>query len=483
MDVYLPPNPTIADMPPILLPPITNGVPLDGNAVAIFSDSHVWVTKTFISTPNWVEVTPDNLLGTVRDIRKVTYGLYVLGSDDTDSRLYYCENVFAANPAWVVTDITGIYTAIRVGSTTGVVYLEGYISGGGSTTVLDLYATEADYDTGISLAISDNVDISAVGTWCYGIGPSGCTDADGEPGSFNPTAQMPAEFLNSLIAHVDVGGAWFKVGVSFSFTAVANGNLYLGQNDSAHIDNSGFQRVTINVNGGSVSGIQSVYSDDFGVTFATPELIDVNGGGFDTVKVGTVALAGGVGQVYKVTSGGAWAAYGDPLPDVAAIPTAIFAPFYKFGSTTVKNSSTNPEYLVAFSVLDSDTASLYKVTSSGTVFTDITPVVSGDEGLAIDPDCIWMPWYSGAVIFAVLSFGGSPRLVVSANSGSTWSDKGILDDDANMVVSRLSDKLARQTYISNGNPAYSPNRGTSIISKSYPESQSTEPVLGIQVYG
>lgn len=510
-DVYLPPLPTIDDIPPITLPtPSAPPIPLDGNAVVTHTTDSIWYTRNFISTPIWVEITPDDVEGTIRDFAREGYGGYLLTSDGASSWVYYSANVFVAGGGWgTPTEVTGEYDLIRTTSTLGRVYIEGILTEEDEEEPawipFDYDLTEDDYDITIGTFACD---LTPAGQWTLGVGfestYSACQDAiPGQSGwalqiNWNLTDLIPNPARNITIRGAIGGDNIFTVDGSPGGTPIASDNIevdsisYFDERDYSdfwYTDPA--ENVTVTGISGEYCenctqavGLVTRFSDDYGSTFEQPELVGATatGGGLDSLKIGAVALVGSDGQVKKATSGSTWADYGDPLP-LDFVPICLHIPRFQFGSTSSGNTSTTPQYLIASSVEDDDGATMYKVTSSGTVFTDITPVVGSDKGLAIGASCVWMPWWSGSIIFAVLDFGGSPRLVVSTNGGTSWTDRGILDDDALSVIGRKGDKTNQQLYLTNGGPAYSRNRGSSISTKSYPEDSATDPVIDIEVYG
>lgn len=226
--------------------------------------------------------------------------------------------------------------------------------------------------------------------------------------------------------------------------------------------------------------IISKYSTNYGASFATTVTVGDSPGvffGVDTQKVGTVVLIGTAGQVVKATSGGAYSAYGDPMPTGSA-PSAIWIPAKQFGGTT-NNGGANPQYLVASSVLTASDESLWKVTASGVTFTDITPQIGGVYGVAVSPDCIAMPWGSGSKIAAIMDFGGDIHLVTSTNAGASWTNRGQINDDALYVRFRKGDTQALQLFISNGDElTVSPSLGANLISKSI----ASDEIIGVEPF-
>jgi hypothetical protein len=234
---------------------------------------------------------------------------------------------------------------------------------------------------------------------------------------------------------------------------------------------------------GSGGGLAAVaYTDDGGETFSPQTIGDAPGafGGCDTIRIGDVCLAGIDGQVMKSSAGGAFAAYGSAMP-TGGQPNAIYIPRFKFGTTDQTNTTSDPEYLVASDTLTAGNEALWKVTSTGTVFTDITPHDGTNYGLAVAHNCMSMHWKSGSKIAGVFQFGAGRKLAVSEDAGASWAFQ-VLNANALSVEFRKGDPSATKLYISNGNPAYSPDLGDSVTTKAFPGDASTNPILGMQIY-
>lgn len=124
-----------------------------------------------------------------------------------------------------------------------------------------------------------------------------------------------------------------------------------------------------------------VYSTDYGATFATPQAVGAtaNGAsGFDTQRSGANSFAACSGKVRRATSlGGAYSDYYTPTGSAQA--TCVILPYYKWGSTSTKNTNaTNPDIVIGLNAVDGSSRTLLWVeggSSPGTVH-DITPVAS-----------------------------------------------------------------------------------------------------------
>jgi len=483
--IYLPDNPTPPQLPP--MPPVPGtplGIPVDGNAVVYWSGSHIWYTRNFLGLNTAFDITPDDLLGTIRDFALVGQRGYLLSNDGTDSAFYYTANAFATSPSWVTTSVTSTYQTIEPTSTEGTLYLYGTPTNNSTVNVLgttDLPGT----DSGFGVTLGDTVSITATGLWGYN--SAGAVWSANGAGFTDPTAVSTTADVAALLARIGTSGTWIDIGASGSFVAASTGNVYLIMNDATgqFANNSGALLVTLSASIGT--NAKTAYGTSYGASFASPQTVGAQPGfigGVSAIRIGTSVIAGEDGQVRIATSaGGAYSDYGSATP-TGTQPSALIIPRYQFGSTSSGNTSTStPQYLMGSNILGASNKAVLKVTASGATFTDITPSNGGDYGLVISPHSLAMPWWSGSRIAGVLMFGSSPRLVVSTNAGSAWTDRGILDDDAVMVTYRKGDRTMKQLFLTNGGPAFSPDHGATIVTKSYPADSATEPIIGIAAYG
>lgn len=499
--VELPFPPTV---PPPQLPPVPPGnvIPIDGNTVVIASDSHVWYTTKFkYSTRRWFDITPENILGTIRDVAIDGQRIYVLSSNGTNSKVHSAPNAFSNSIEYTDSaSITGTYTYIQTTSTQGSLYIEGAVSETSypGTVVYDFTIDQQGWD------IANDTTPPATGGYGTYVGGTGFHSNTGNNGysflgisktvSINQITEIrlyTSVGFSTLDYAWDGGSGQFPTWTG-SYYKKTYGSPFDGSYMEIYADIFGSEQylTRIEIDSGSITipaGTASLYSADFGATFGSLQSISSTlsaPNGTDAIKIGVPLLVGDAAQVKIATAvHGAYSAYGSAMP-TTAVPTCIVLPRYQFGSTSTGNVGTNtPQFLVSSAVLSAGSETMWKVTSSGATYTNITPTVSGDKGLAISFRSVAMHWRSGSIIVAVLSFGGSPRLVISTNAGSSWTDKGIIDDDAKMVVFRNGDTTMQELYIANGGPAYSPNRGTSISTYAYPANSATEPIFKILVYG
>lgn len=455
-DIVLPPIPTEDDTPPYTPAPVANG-----NTVAILYATGIWIASDvfYTNTPNWREITPDADL-TWTNFQWVGLGSkggYCIGNDGTDSVFFYTADAVSPGAVWTETAVPGMYTKIRVGSTAGEVYvlgqddvgtpcpLDGWVVSGGNGTEID---RGDDY---ITLVATFNGAQYQAAIQSSSVSGDCCSFSD----------------IQALSGTLGVGVFGF---CGEAFGTYLNAGFPTGGQSVNNILVASLSPVTVKFTSGSTTSpaIRTIYSDVYGETFEAAQAAGSATGdyyGIDTQKVGSVVLVGTDGQVAKAAAGGVYASYGDPMP-TGAIPSALWLPAKQFGGTT-NNSGSNPQYLVASSVLTASDESLWKVTASGVTFTDITPSIMGVFGVAVSPDCIAMSYVNGGKIAVIMDFDGDIHLLTSANAGASWTDRGIINADAFYVRFRRSDTQALQLFIANEDElTVSPSFGANLISKS-----------------
>jgi hypothetical protein len=460
---YLPPDTNI--MPFVGNPTVNQTViPADGNTVlqVDYENNIVMLTTNYITGgrfPTWIDITPPNAIGQYVKhaiFDAVTKAVYVLYSDNENSTVAYCANPYAAPPTWVETALTGVYDTLKAGDSAGELYVKGKAAGG----TLAEWTVELGTETargvdgfGQPYIDIDEVFHSAFGGYGLVIATGGdsicCTlvQADITGGSQNLGGSA---WSNCGETYSGVDGSW-PHSSGFPNTVVGENIRAMRLTSITPIS----WRLTFDT--GCVSGTiapATVYSSNFAATFSTPQPFGVEpslGSGLDTIKIGSVALVGSSGQVEKATNGGAYSPYGTLFPS-GAQPNGLWIPRYAFGGTVTGNISTsNPQYLAASGTLSGSGQALWKVTSSGSLFTNITPFYNGTiPGLLAGTfgGAVTMPYRYGTRILEVAKFNGTPRLAVTVNTGSTWKFSDPLNSDANYIRTRKAQ--GNQAFIANG---------------------------------
>lgn len=482
-DIILPPDPTSDDAPPYQgNPAIANG-----NLVNLWTSGQSWNAPNlwYTNTPSWTETTPNAL--TTTDEQWAGLGSKIkfqISNDGTDSVFSRSEDGTAPNPVWTSTSLSGVYTKIRVGSTASVVYLYG-TSDPSPYTLKDTFTVqgdEASYTPGSYSTIIGNT-YRVVVTGLIGYGVTGLADAQ----YLSPDETFGDRILQNNVQFSDASfpspnDTTYNPLHVYDYTRAGNGSpISLRFADNDYTDNSGSWDIDVYESAGGLA--QTVYSDDNGDTFASPEVVGTSPGAFggiDTQKVGSVALAGAAGQVMKATSGSSWVAYGGPMPALSE-PSCIVIPRYKSNGSS--NSGSTPDYLVASASLTAGNEAVFYVSAGGTVFTDITKSISGDFGIAVSPDCLTASYKIYNRYSMIADFDGDRHLLTTVNAGGAWSDRGTVAEDAGMVRYRNGDISGSQIFLANGADGIiiSPSHGSNLLTtKAVP---SDDPIIGLVPFG
>lgn len=521
IDEYLGGEETPIDTVPSRLP-----LKRDGNTVAIWDASEIYYTVNFLTggnNPEWVSISPDVPSGgTIRAFVWDTFseaGAYCIVDDTTDTTLYYAADVRDLD--WQLKNtFEGIYDVLRLTDTAGsaVAYtarnlsattirqtlvatfdpgsaayniLSGALYGGGNpgdawgdelAAAAPLTGGSADAAIDIPLpsgasGVSMSFDFKhgtdaggaamaiachlkdSLGNQILGAGPSGMA-------GFRTTDNTTANVWRNESVTFTPGT---KSGAAFAFFSVTWGRAN-GEQRSVYMDNCS---VTFDASIGA--GARAVFLSNYGAnTTYVPVGTAVSDtiGGFAVQPVGTHTYAAVAAQVREsATLGGTYSDDGAALTSTA--PRLLVIPTHVFTSSATKNTGANPDYLVGSGALVSSEA-LWRDDGSRTA---ITPVVSSNSGLSISPNCAAM--WRGARIAALLSFGGTRRLVTTTNTGGAWSDRGAQDAAANHIRILPASKNGNELFWANNTHVrYSPDFGVTIRTKATPFSSG---LLGVEV--
>jgi hypothetical protein len=490
---------------------------MDGSMVLAVSPSWAGITKQFripSHAPRWTDFThwSGDEVGKCGAFSGFGTDVYLLSGDGETAHVHYGEGNDETPNLTTSPDLAGNFTQLRTTDEQGVIYVYGIgtenvpVEGGPDAWSYSIDFTQSP--GGWSSNPNYFQDGSPTGAeWVAGVGWRSTATAFRWWGAIQIT--IPHRLITGICFSVDsytFGIANFKsirpnasTYVTTSDYCTAAGLTYESDYISVAVGsdwggNLVITGITITGTGGdpfaTVAAERQVTreSDDFAVTFA-PNVIISSGalspfGGLDALKVGNYLFAGGYGYYgysytyYQPFEGVSYTVDVPALP-AGLQPSAIWVPYYKLGSTTLKNTNTaDPDYLVASAVPDASGKTVYKVVAG--VYTDISPSIGGVKGKAVSPNCIAMPWRSGQVIAGIFDFSGTRHLVVSSDSGATWADRGALSADACSVRFRKGDKFLKELYIADGNPVFSPDFGVTLIDIDYPASDA---LVSLEPYG
>lgn len=225
--------------------------------------------------------------------------------------------------------------------------------------------------------------------------------------------------------------------------------------------------VVVSPDNGESWGIVQPVGDDPGAT-----------GGFDTMRVGSVALAAADAQGYKATSlGGTFSSLGTDGATSGSDPRLLLLTWGRMGVASTNNWSTStPDYILGSAALVGGECLWYVEGSGGRH--NITP--AGVTGI---PSNNCLTTYFGTKAALIANVSGTRHLFTTTNLGSspTWTDRGSVGANADFVRPlRLSPTLGHLYYVDGTNAKYSLDYGATIVTAPTP---CTGTLLGIEVYG
>jgi len=461
--IGLPDLPTGTQMPVLPSGSVTLQIPLDGNTAIIggVADSLpvLLMTTTLLTYAYTRNITPPDILST-EEIKQALWnpfgsrkGVYLLTYDtagDT-SRVRYLSDLSAYPAAWSAGDsIVGEYTELRLGNANGkIVILGDVLSSGGSLSLVDTFSISSNsgaYQSGsYPTSIFNYYVVRIIGDTARDHGTLRVDAAWGSAnGTYSDRVRQNLIRFSEDGSYPDPDDDTYNSGHTYDYTRHGTGAAFsLSYLDSDYTDNTGSYSVEVYEDAG-LGTTGTVYSDDFGATYSSPEPVGAGVLWIDTQKAGTKILVGAAGQAKKADLTGSYADYGS-----AKTQGCGYIPRYLFPPGTLGNDSLNPQYLLAASALDSG-ESVWRVSSSGNVFTDVTPASGGHEGLATGPRCLNVHWLSSSHLLAILLFNATVKLAVSVNAGSAWSFSAALDADAFGIVTLKGDRSKKFAAWVNG---------------------------------
>lgn len=462
----LPPFPDIglANLPPAFKPSKGKITHLDGNTVMVADDTGVWLTQTYIvlHSPLWLGIVPDDL-GDF-EIKAIAFDPlgpssnscsgYILGSDGTNSAIWYSPNLLASPPVWTKGDeFLGVFDQIRPSGTagSGLVY---------STGVSDPFTIDYDFTVNNQGWVLDTIGgfspptigVYSSGAWRDTQASSATSDYDG---CQIHKALGASKTLNSIKVVLDraLGGTpttdvQLNISGSLSgspvFSQVAVPGVAGTDVSQTWIGNADVDTIGVAMNNGQClpagcgtpGGSCAVYHviikggtpnnatvrtfDDYGATIGSP--IDVGSspgahGGFDLIRSGGVSYAAGAASLLKAaTRGGSYSAFASSLGGNA---TSVAIPYFQVGSNTVRQtSSANPQVVFGLDAVVAGTC-LYYCNGAGTP-TAITQPVSG--AIVDGPNKITL--LRGTKMSVIVNVSGVEKLYetqnLAADGTATW---------------------------------------------------------------
>lgn len=438
-----------------------------------------FLTQNFAksATPRWADITPLDLTGlTVKavllDQRPNARRGWILAYDSIGnvSIVFSTADAYNQAPDWTASQpMAGEYTIIR------------QLPGG-----LAIYSpvTTGAFETTYDFTLNDqggipNTDPQLRAVYVEGIGWHKSPDRNDRVTFELPipeaTVTSVAYFLSNCTLVTNVG---IFIGASSSYVACSGGQATYTTTVAnvtaigvdVVMDSSVDPYVTaVTVEGTTATGAIARFSTTNGTTWGNAVTVgDTPGsvGGCDVSRTSPYSWAAADETVMRATTlGGAYSA--DANGDfTGAQPRCIVWPYYTRNSTTTRNAT---QYIVGLSAAIAGDSVFWVTTSQ----VDITPTVSGNPGLATFANCITV--WKGTKMAALLSFGGTIRLVTSLNGGTSWTDRGssLASQslaNARFIRGRRGDLVGRQLWIAltNGKVLYSKDWGVNWVAKSSP---------------
>lgn len=472
---------TPKDTQPIKNPSQTSQQIAGGDVVMVWDSSSVWLSRDYTKSdsPTWQKVLSASGITDCKFANVGNYA-YAVANDGTDSTFYRTTDIFAGNPSWQSTSLSGVYTQLRTTDASGEVYI--YQPNGTWVNALDFTSSNqsfsaniGSYSLGTGFVHGDTfvdgfylraVDIDRAfgvlsvtrvrmtynltkGTYDAGVVAAARIVFDGVSVAFEPKTTADG------------------IGKTLEWTGTQTINelqLIVNVSRSASMTYSGAGQITAVEIEGNLANVRR--STDNGATFTNPQEVGTTIGtdsGFDTQRIGNLVFASQDGKVRQATDGGAFA-------DTTDGGTAGTYPLL------VRSYGQSGTNLIIGSAAAVSGETLWRVSGGSTA---ITPNDGANDGLAVSPQCVDMWITSNNNIIGIFSFAGVYKLGRSSDGGASWTftTTNITTSSKHLRV-RQSDTQRKQVYaIQAGLGLYSNNGGSSVMTKTAPSAN----LIGIEV--
>lgn len=476
-------------------PPAQSAV-LGGDVVAVWDSARVWLTKNYTKSanPKWDMIfdTGDNLT----DFKFAVNGngAYALTNDGTNSAFWRTSNVFAGNPTWMATALTGVYELIRTTDTAGEVYV-GFGTSCGESFIFNSLASLPSNVSLYETKVPPSTNVTGIFTATYYTLPF-TPFTRPKPTTFQQNQFLFLRFdcevecdgsvtctfrklnQNTMVQYIytsDDGVNWTLRNSSWWGLDFGIGNYTLTWTNPGAISykylriygyHTAFELVSV-VIGSGASGATTRYSTNGGSSFSAPVIVGTQPsglGGIDTQRIGNLVFAGADALIREATNGGA---YSDTTNGAT---TGTFAKLIR----TFGQSGTKLIFGTA-SAISGDT--LWKIDGG---LTAITPNDGVNNGLVVSDNCLDMWITSDSIILGVFNFGGTYKLGRSTDGGNTWSFATTnIDSGSRYLRVRQSDTQRKQVYLLNtDDTVYSSDGG---ITTQQVKTAPSSSLIGIEV--
>ncbi len=202
------------------------------------------------------------------------------------------------------------------------------------------------------------------------------------------------------------------------------------------------------------------FSKNHGLTFGEPIAVGDDGFTGDTSRIGNSSYYSSVSKIRRAANPAG------PFVDYITAPgggqpRSILIPWYRLGSTVLKNYGLAKPDMVYASDSSSGGQTIYKVKNG--VATGITPA---GTPVGYSPNGLAM--WKGKKIAALLKASGTPHLYTSTTTGASWTDRGAVSNATYLRIRRFNGN-GDAIVIANGTSiTYSKDFGATLLTKSAP---------------
>jgi hypothetical protein len=488
IDILYPDDPVPGALPPL---PDRKIATFKGQELIVTSPTQAWWLQNFVTyaTPTALNITPSDLddFEIVQPALSAFYTdtaipLWLLGTDGTDSKVWYTANGATLSAAWSAgTTTAGVYTVIRATQTDGTLMCYSPSATGGTTTLTYDFTTG---QRGWSVVNDAGFNPTNLGFYTSGTGFTQNSE-DGVAFPDNRFANVAIELTLASVTITDIVVYYTSLNKGNDDDPLAenpqgliyingvlvdtNNNLPAGTGTYSWSGSSaatsvktfldiGFRDDTVDCTGtgtiykieitatGIASGDASVvYSTDNGNTLSFPISVGATPGavgGFDVSRSSGVSYAAADGGLYKAsTLGGAYSLFYTITGGAQCVACCI--PYFDWDGVKQTTSST-PDVIIALDQLDGSSRSLIWVEGDGVTLHNLTPTA----GMTFSKsNCITSSYNHHIAVFGDVS--GTDRLYITLNKGVGWTNVSALTSPT-FIRCRRNDASAATSGSSKG---------------------------------
>ncbi len=480
-----------------LAPPPGTVLATNGQTVIASNGTNAWLLKNFITLkkPIAVDVTPADLASyTIKQVlfdpfgTRTAQGAYILASDGVNSAVWWTANVAVPKPVWTKgVALAGVYTVIRAGNVAGSALI--YSPGNVTPTTVDYDFTASNQGFTLTPAAAGYTPptsgqyVAGVGwrtTLATGFGQTyRSVDVERDLGASQTITALSFTFDRStgaaganVVVEIGAGstpGTWLVR----AFPGATGTNQVISWTGSVSAQFIQFHTNTGQSGDGSDPGGECTlkaahveyaanlnskvaYSSTYGATFGAPVSVGASPGsvgGFDTQRAGANVFAAYTGKIARSTNSGT--TFSDYYTITGgAQATCVIIPYFKWGSTTVRNTNAaNPDIVVGLSAADGSSRTLLWIEGGATPGTvhDITPVASY---VFDNPNSITTSYGTAIAVAGKVGTTYTLRTSKTLGGAGTWANIATLTTPHFIRTRRGDNSILRgkgQLYVQTGN--------------------------------